>query len=372
MAQILFVTWDGGGNVPPAIGIATELARRGHSITFLGHAQQRKVLEKAGFSFEDYKAAKSWSSVEPIKGLSAALKVFGLFTDRGPGVDLLRLVRGQTIDLLVIDVMSLGAIEAAQRAGLRFVVLAHTFYRFLTHQWNRGPVGLVSRCKGMSPTKLWSSAELFLVPTDRQLDPAKESDISANVRYTGVVQTPPRLTEWEESGGEPVVLVSLSTLYVPGQDEALQRILDALTGLPLKAIVTTGDAIDPKSLRVPANAEIHQRIPHEEILPKARCVITHGGHSTTMRALAHNLPLLIIPMHPMIDQQMVARSVVQHGAGITLRKTASAEEIRSAVKELVTDGQHRKAAAAIGSRLRSMNGAEKSADEICALLDRTR
>lgn len=25
MASILFVTWDGGGNVPPALGIAAEL-----------------------------------------------------------------------------------------------------------------------------------------------------------------------------------------------------------------------------------------------------------------------------------------------------------------------------------------------------------
>jgi len=30
MAEILFVTWDGGGNVPPAVGIARELVRRGH------------------------------------------------------------------------------------------------------------------------------------------------------------------------------------------------------------------------------------------------------------------------------------------------------------------------------------------------------
>ena len=30
MADILFVTWDGGGNVPPALGIAGELVSRGH------------------------------------------------------------------------------------------------------------------------------------------------------------------------------------------------------------------------------------------------------------------------------------------------------------------------------------------------------
>lgn len=48
MANILFVTWDGGGNLPPALGIATELQRRGDTVRFLGHAQQRNVIENGG------------------------------------------------------------------------------------------------------------------------------------------------------------------------------------------------------------------------------------------------------------------------------------------------------------------------------------
>ena len=37
MADLLFVTWDGGGNVPPATAIARELARRGHTVRFVGN-----------------------------------------------------------------------------------------------------------------------------------------------------------------------------------------------------------------------------------------------------------------------------------------------------------------------------------------------
>ena len=48
MADILFVTWDGGGNVPPALGIAAELAGRGHRTRFLGHASQEADLRAAG------------------------------------------------------------------------------------------------------------------------------------------------------------------------------------------------------------------------------------------------------------------------------------------------------------------------------------
>ena len=49
MAEILFVTWDGGGNVPPAVGIAAELRRRGHRVRFVGHAPSATPLEAQGF-----------------------------------------------------------------------------------------------------------------------------------------------------------------------------------------------------------------------------------------------------------------------------------------------------------------------------------
>ena len=50
MAEIVVVTWDGGGNVPPAFAIAAELAARGHGIRVLGHRSQREAIEAAGFS----------------------------------------------------------------------------------------------------------------------------------------------------------------------------------------------------------------------------------------------------------------------------------------------------------------------------------
>ena len=48
MADILFVTWDGGGNVPPALAIARRMQARGHTVRFLGHAAQADRLRAAG------------------------------------------------------------------------------------------------------------------------------------------------------------------------------------------------------------------------------------------------------------------------------------------------------------------------------------
>ncbi len=50
MSTIRFVTWDGGGNVPPALGIAAELVARGHRVGVLGHERQREPVTRAGLA----------------------------------------------------------------------------------------------------------------------------------------------------------------------------------------------------------------------------------------------------------------------------------------------------------------------------------
>jgi UDP:flavonoid glycosyltransferase YjiC (YdhE family) len=103
-------------------------------------------------------------------------------------------------------------------------------------------------------------------------------------------------------------------------------------------------------------------------MPTVSLVVGHGGHSTTMRALAHGVPLLILPMHRILDQLMIGNAVAAAGAGRVLRKTATAEDIRSAVLSLVQDPSYRRAAEVIGARLRSRNGAIAAADELEELL----
>ncbi len=368
MADVLFVTWDGGGNLPPALGLATELTARGHAARFLGHAQQRWTIEAAGFAFAPYTHARSWSSTEPTSSLSGPARIFAMFTDAGPGVDLLEDLTRQPADLVVIDCMSLGALAAAERAGLRRAVLAHTYYRYLTHVWSRGPIGAIARVRGQNPRQLWAGADLHLVASDRGLDPAQDQDLPASVRHIGVVQEAPIPARGR--AGEPGadVLVSLSTTYFPGQDRALQRILDALAPLPLHAIVTTGEAVDPGPLRVPDNVEVHRLLPHAQVMPFVRLVIGHGGHATTMRALSHDLPLLVMPMHPMLDQKMIGQSVQRQGAARVLPKTASPERIRNTVQNLLAPGRHRSAAAVLGERLRAQNGAMNGTDQLVRML----
>ncbi len=202
-------------------------------------------------------------------------------------------------------------LSAAEEAGVPTAVVMHTLLRYHTHQWCRTPIGVVAAARGMWPGRLWNAADRVLVATDSALDPAAERRLPANVRYTGVVQAP---IQAGTPKGKPLVLVSLSTIFFEGQEATLQAILDALEGLPIRVMVTTG-AVAPESLRVPANVEVHRYFPHDQIMPSVSLVIGHGGHSTTVRALAHGIPLLTLPMHWALDQAMVGKAVATTGAG---------------------------------------------------------
>lgn len=87
-----------------------------------------------------------------------------------------------------------------------------------------------------------------------------------------------------------------------------------------------------------------------------------------MRALAHDVPMIVLPLHSQLDHRMIGKAVEQAGAARVLPKTASAEQIRGAVRELLDDGPHRAAAAAVGARIRATDGAERAADEVEAVL----
>ena len=370
MAEILFVTWDGGGNVPPAVGIAGELASRGHRVRFMGHERQRSFVEGAGFEFEAYRHARRWSAIDPLPTAKATVAVFAMFTDGGPGVDLQDLVGRQPADLLVIDGMSLGALKAAYGMGVPVVALMHSYYQFFVNRWARGPIGLLGTVRGRSPQRLWARADRVLVAASRDLDPASDP-LPANVSHIGVVQAPVRSGPKTEP---PRILVSLSTIFYPGQAETLQAVLDALAGpdgserIDADVIVTTGDTIDPLSLRAGPRVDVQRYLPHDEVMPSVSLVISHGGHSTVMRALCHDVPVLVLPMHPMLDHQMIGESIAAKGAGLVLPRDSKPVDIAAAIGQLLQDPRYRAAAADLGARLRSQPGQEKAADLIEDLL----
>ena len=63
MSNFLFVTWDGGGNVPPALGIAAELQQRGHRVRVMGHPVQHAEVKGMGLDFTAFHTARPFKAI---------------------------------------------------------------------------------------------------------------------------------------------------------------------------------------------------------------------------------------------------------------------------------------------------------------------
>lgn len=366
MSEILFVTWDGGGNIAPALEIAKELQRRGQRVRFLGQKQQRESLERAGFEFSAYTRPGSWTATGrrgPLKNAAGFLK---LVTGRSLGRDLLAEVKATPTDIVIIDCLLFGALDAAARAGLRHAVLVHSLYEAIDTKMASGAPGAIARLSGLRPRKLWAEASVIVAATLRELDRVPRSGSPANLHYTGPAL--PAAIRSESRPAETRILVSLSTTYLPGQSEVIQNVLDALADLPVRVVVTTGPAIDPSTLRTPANAEVHDYLPHAEVMPTVSMVVGHGGHSTTMLALAHDLPLLVLPMNLVFDQPLIGQAIQRLGAGLTIPSRSRQPEIRAAVQRLLADDAFRQEAARLGAVIREGHGTRAAADLLLALI----
>ena len=123
-----------------------------------------------------------------------------------------------------------------------------------------------------------------IVVLPREFEP--DSPDAANVLRVGpVLDAPPLVREVDDvdirDGSLPLVLVSLSTSD-QGQADLLQRCVDAVGQLPVRALVTTGPSMDPARFAAAANTQVVRYVPHTQVLPSASLVITHAGLGTTM------------------------------------------------------------------------------------------
>jgi UDP:flavonoid glycosyltransferase YjiC (YdhE family) len=150
-----------------------------------------------------------------------------------------------------------------------------------------------------------------------------------------------------------------------GQEALIQRVCDAIDGQAVDAILTLGPAVSAEAIRTPRNVEASPYADHDQLLPRCAAVITHGGLGTTLRALAHGKPLLLLPLGR--DQQFIAGRVVEFGAGICLPLEVSPGEIASALVELLAQPQYSEAAADAATTIAADEPDERATEALLSL-----
>lgn len=373
MARVVFVTWDGGGNLPPALGIARVLAGRGHVVEFLGHASQRERIGSAGFAFRAY-ADHDDQTAPPGRSERDRQRrlLLGTWMSTRLCEDLERVLVREPADLVVVDYMLAGVLAGSDRFGAPTTVLAHSLFEPV-HPMREQMVMIGNRllADAGQPTldpraTIWEDKDLVLVATLAEFDGASPVPQS-NVRYVGpVFDVHPVSADWtlpwHADDPRPLALVSFSTM--PGQTSApeAQDVLDALGSLPLRVLVTTG-GLPADTLSTPANTVAVGFIPHSAVLPHAAVAINHAGHGSVMQALAHGVPMVCRPSAA-ADQPVVAARVEALGAGKTIPIGAAADDLRNAVQGVVSTPAYGAAATRLGELIARAGGPNLAADEI--------
>lgn len=393
--RVLLATWEGGGVIPPEMGLARRLIARGHDVHVIADPAVAKAAREAGCGFSPWVRAphksslapeedilRDWEFKNPLKFFAHALEVFLCGPQDRFAADALEAIDRHRADLVLADFFILGAMMAAEARGLPFGVLVPNIYvrpapgippmgpgflpargplgrlrdavlRGLSNQlWTKG-LPAVNRARtglGLAPLlTFWDQydrANAVYVLTSQAFDfPAKE--LPRNVRYVGPLLDEPSWVApwtppWPADHQDPLVLVGLSSTY-QNQVAALSRIVEALATLPVRALVTLGPALDPGAVGSPSpNVVVVPTAPHGAVLAHASLAITHCGHGTTLKALSAGVPLLCMPMGR--DQNDTAARVVARGAGLRLAPTASVAQIRRTVPRLLADPSYREAA----------------------------
>jgi UDP:flavonoid glycosyltransferase YjiC (YdhE family) len=317
MTRFAFVTWDGGGNLGPAVGIAQELVSRGHEVRFFGYKTQRAIIEGRGFLCTVLHRSGDFDLYRDVAAEQRlAALVRNVWACPEHLADIPEALTEYPADVLVIDFLMQGALAFARQTAVPVAVLVHSAIAGLVPP-PESPVGVARlaatnqlRAAVGLPTisrlnEAWDHL-LTLVTTIPDLDSAA-AGAADTIRYVGpiVERLPSRAWDspWDVADSRPMVLVSFTTTRLWDQRGRIRNTLAALSDEPVRLLVSAPDAANITPL--PANAAARQFVPHELVLPSAALTVTHCGHGTVAASLAHGVPVVGLP-NPAADQPYLA------------------------------------------------------------------
>jgi hypothetical protein len=151
----------------------------------------------------------------------------------------------------------------------------------------------------------------------------------------------------------PLIYVTLGTAGVFNRSADVWRtVLSVLGEFDVDVLATIGRANDPAALGdVPPNVTVEQWRDQDEVLPSCAAVVCHGGAGTMFGALAHGVPLLVLPHGA--DQYRNADAVERAHAGIACDPTDSAA-VRDNIASLLDDDTYAEAAHSVATELAAM------------------
>ncbi|MEU0663650.1 glycosyltransferase [Streptomyces lavendulocolor] len=385
MSRFLFVMPPLVGHINPAVGVVSELARRGHQVAWVGDTQI--IRELTGSQQIIFPCAGPQLSAEAIRPSNIrgpqALKflwedfLIPLAQTMAPSIE--NAIASYRPDVVVADQQALAGPIIAEKTSTTWATSATTSAEFTApvagmhkvERWIDQQIQNLREQLGnsSSTTDPRFSPHLTLAFTTEEFAGILP-EANTKTRYVGpsLLARPPSTTfpwEWLDDT-RTLVLVTLGTVnayagtrFLDQCQQAIQvrrERLQAVIADPTNSLRHNGCNTSKDILTLP-------HIPQLPLLAKARAVICHGGHNTVCETLGYGVPLVVAPIRD--DQPIIASQVTNAGAGIRLRfNRATALQIGTALDTVLTEPQYRTSAQRIRTSFRSAGGAAAAASHL--------
>lgn len=367
--RVLFSCVAADGHFIPLVPLASAFAEGGHEIAFATAASYAPRVAAAGFA-----ALPAGPSIADLAEEIAAFRIRiqavppherrpPSFTNRFARLDapakldaLLAEATAWQPDLVVHETADLAAPPVAASLGVPSA--QHSFGRLLPEACLEmaAPVtALLWERLGLEPEP-WSG--LYRGPYIDICPPSfQDASPPDGTRVLHLRPASPRAADpaWRErlAGDRPVVYVTLGTVF---NDAArFGTILAALGDVDATVLATIGRDNDPAEFaQLPENVIVERYVPQADVLPLCDVAVGHAGSGSTLGALAHGLPLLLLPHGA--DQFENAWACAALGvAKILMPEALTAEGAASAVRALLAEPAPRAAAGHIAQEIAAMS-----------------
>ena len=425
MSRFLFGSNPFSGHVRPGLPIARELVARGHEVVWYTGGRFRAMVEATGARHVAPTAAVDFDEADleatfPGRAATRAgipqlkFDVRHLFLD--PVVDQVHdmqaLLAEESFDAIVVESTFLAGAYLSELTGIDVAVYGITPLTGRSRDTAptglgmtplSGPLGRVRnrvlhdliekvvfgpeqrRAQSVRAALGLPRSDVFFFDTGLLTVPLfihgtvpefeyPRTDLPSTVHFVGALLpgtpgTAPLPAWWDELDGDrPVVLVTQGTVKVD-PDHLLHPAIEGLAGEDVLVVGTTGGAEPSELLRRhdAANVRLERFIPFEDLLPYVDVVVTNGGYGGTQQALAHGIPVVVAGVTE--GKIEIAARVRWAGVGIDLRTdSASAEQVRTAVRRVLADPSYRDRARNLAERYAAHDAARSAADLVEGLV----
>ncbi|MEU4512520.1 macrolide family glycosyltransferase [Nonomuraea wenchangensis] len=373
-------------HVLPSLEIIRELAARGHRVTYANDPAVRDLVTGAGAELVPCSstlpvADNLWPD-DPIAAMS-------LFLD--DAVQALPQLRAayddDPADLYLYDIGAYAARALAEAQGRPLLQLSPTLvgwdgydqevaahlwelpgaaaYRERFARWLAGCGATTTDVDAFSsrPERALALIPHAMQPHADRVDPRRVTfvgpcfDLSADK------------DAWSRpAGAANVLLISLGSAYTR-RPEFYRQCLAAFGDLPgWHVVLQIGRHTDPGELGdIPANVEVHPWVPQRAILEQADAFVTHAGMGGCGEGLLAGVPMIAVPQA--VEQFQNADRLVELGVARRIdTEDATAEALRAALRELVSDPEVGRRSARLQAEARAEGGTTRAADLIEGLL----